>query len=49
MSAVKNGALARFSRIALGAWRILEWRMSADELAGYLQCALDAGISTVDS
>ena len=46
MSAVKNGALARFSRIALGAWRVLEWKMRPTELAAYLLSCQEAGITT---
>ncbi|WP_417069738.1 aldo/keto reductase [Niveibacterium terrae] len=49
MSAVKNGALARFSRIALGTWRVLEWKMRPTELAAYLQSCQELGISTLDS
>lgn len=49
MSAVKNGSLAGFSRIALGTWRVLDWGMSSVELARYLESCLDLGVSTIDS
>lgn len=36
------------SRIALGVWRLAEWRMSPAELRGLLHDALELGITTID-
>jgi len=37
-----------FSRIALGFWRLLDWNLSDEELANFLEKCLELGITTMD-
>lgn len=37
-----------FSRIALGFWRLHEWDMSKSELLGYVEKAIELGVTTFD-
>ncbi|WP_058909919.1 aldo/keto reductase [Entomohabitans teleogrylli] len=37
-----------FSRLVMGYWRLMEWNMSAGQLAGFIEQHLDLGITTVD-
>ncbi|WNY87498.1 aldo/keto reductase family oxidoreductase [Leclercia adecarboxylata] len=37
-----------FSRFVMGYWRLMDWNMSAQELAGFIEEHLDLGITTVD-
>lgn len=37
-----------FSRIVLGLWRLSEWSMSPQQRLGFLQQALELGITTID-
>ncbi|CAM8677586.1 aldo/keto reductase [Leclercia sp. M-A074-M] len=37
-----------FSRFVMGYWRLMDWNMSAQELASFIEEHLDLGITTVD-
>ncbi|POP47198.1 oxidoreductase [Superficieibacter electus] len=37
-----------FSRFVMGYWRLMDWGMSARELAGFIESHLELGITTVD-
>ena len=37
-----------FSRLVMGYWRLMDWKMSARELATFIEQHLDLGITTVD-
>lgn len=37
-----------FSRFVMGYWRLMDWKMSPDELVGFIEQHLDLGITTVD-
>lgn len=37
-----------FSRVVAGMWRVLDWGMSAGELAGFVRGCLDRGVTTFD-
>lgn len=37
-----------FSRFVMGYWRLVDWNMSAQELASFIEEHLDLGITTVD-
>ncbi|MBK4716772.1 MULTISPECIES: aldo/keto reductase [Tenebrionibacter/Tenebrionicola group] len=37
-----------FSRMVMGYWRLMEWNMTPQALAGFIEQHLDAGITTVD-
>lgn len=37
-----------FSRLVMGYWRLMEWQMSAQQLAGFIEQHLALGITTVD-
>ncbi|MGY5957292.1 aldo/keto reductase family oxidoreductase [Kosakonia sp. BK9b] len=37
-----------FSRFVMGYWRLLEWKMSARELVGFIESHLELGVTTVD-
>ncbi|GAA5183810.1 aldo/keto reductase family oxidoreductase [Niveibacterium umoris] len=39
----------KMSPIALGTWRMHEWGMSSAELASFLQGAVEAGVTTIDT
>lgn len=38
----------QFSRIVLGLWRLADWNMSPAQRLGFLQQALELGVSTID-
>ncbi|EMB4325407.1 aldo/keto reductase family oxidoreductase [Pluralibacter gergoviae] len=38
----------QFSRFVMGYWRLMEWNMSARQLASFIEEHLDLGITTVD-
>lgn len=37
-----------FSRLVLGLWRLMQWRMSGDELLALIHASLELGITTFD-
>lgn len=37
-----------FSRLVMGYWRLMDWKMSARELVSFIEQHLDLGITTVD-
>ncbi len=37
-----------FSRIALGMWRLNDWNMNTADLTGFIETALDLGVTTFD-
>ncbi|MFY9996977.1 MAG: aldo/keto reductase family oxidoreductase [Leclercia sp.] len=37
-----------FSRFVMGYWRLMDWNMSAQQLASFIEAHLDLGITTVD-
>lgn len=37
-----------FSRFVMGYWRLMDWNMSARELASFMEAHLDLGVTTVD-
>lgn len=37
-----------FSKIALGLWRLHEWNLTLSQLIGYIEAALDMGVTTFD-
>jgi len=37
-----------FSRIALGMWRLNEWKMSTAELTGFIEKSIELGVTTFD-
>lgn len=37
-----------FSRFVMGYWRLMDWNMSANQLAGFIESHLDLGVTTVD-
>ena len=38
----------QFSRLVMGYWRLLEWRMSAQQLLGFIEQHVELGITTID-
>jgi hypothetical protein len=37
-----------FSRFVMGYWRLMDWHMSAQALAGFVEQHLDLGVTTID-
>ena len=37
-----------FSRFVMGYWRLMDWKMSAQALVGFVEQHLDLGITTID-
>ena len=37
-----------FSRFVMGYWRLMDWKMSAKELVGFIEQHLDLGVTTTD-
>ncbi len=37
-----------FSRFVMGYWRLMDWKMSAQQLVSFIEAHLDLGITTVD-
>ncbi|MGX7107409.1 aldo/keto reductase [Hutsoniella sourekii] len=48
MIRVKMNDSIEFSKIVLGFWRLMDWDMTPNELADYLEQVLDLGITTMD-
>lgn len=48
MEYVKMAENLEFSRVILGFWRLLDWKLTTDELIQYLEECLDLGITTMD-
>ncbi len=48
MTKIKLSPKLEFSRIALGIWRLMDWKMNDQELLSFLKQSIEAGVTTFD-
>lgn len=48
MNKIKIASQLEISRIVLGMWRLLDWKMNSQQLLTYFKQSIDAGVTTFD-